>query len=287
MTGMQHMRNILTGLLLIAGLSGCDIVDMPKADAGPTGPGGSEVTRNVLLEDCTGHLCNNCPDAAVRAQQLKDIYGDRLVVVAVHMVNTFAEPQSPNYTTDFRTPAGSDYEQTFQITSLPIGMVSRKPFNNSIRVSRYSWSTAVSALIDQPADVDLRIDTLSFDPIANTVSGVVRGIVLNPASGPENLTLYLTEDHVIDWQLDNSATPPDVPDYEHRHVLRGALNGSWGESFLSAANQVGDTVEVSFSYPLPSNVLQPDNCAVVAYVYSTAGGDQYEVKQAVERKFVP
>ena len=283
------MRNfILPCFIAIGLLSGCDIVDLPKGDRGPVvGNGGSSVTRNVLLEDCTGHLCNNCPDAAIRAQQLKDIYGDRLVVVGLHMVSAFAQPQSPDYTTDFRTPAGNDYENTFGVTALPIGMVNRKLLNGSRLVSRYSWSTATAGMIDEPADLDLRIDTLIFDAGSNTVSGIIRGIVLDQASGPENLTLYLTEDHVIDWQLDNSATPPDVPDYEHRHVLRGALNSSWGEAFLSTAEQAGDTVDLSFSYPLPSNVLQPNNCAIVAYVYSTTGADQYEVKQVVERKFAP
>ena len=282
------MRYLLPSLLLIGTLAGCDII-VHKGHVGPNngGGGGDGVTRIVLLEDCTGHLCNNCPDAAIRAQELKDIYGDRLVVVAVHMVNSFAQPQAPDFTTDFRTPAGTDYENTFQIDALPTGLVSRKSFNNSTLVSRYTWSTAVASLIDQDADVDLQIDSLNFDANSNSVSGTIRAIVSNPAAGPENLTIYLTEDHIIDWQVDQTATPPEVPDYEHRHVLRGALNGSWGEAFLSAADQVGDTVEISFSYPLPSNVLNPANCSLVAYVYNTTGASQYEVQQVTERKLVP
>lgn len=56
---------------------------------------------------------------------------------------------------------------------------------------------------------------------------------------------------------------------------------------MAVTDQVGDTISLPFSYPLPGNVLQPDNCAIVAYVYSTSGADQYEVKQVTERKFVP
>ncbi|MBS1942626.1 MAG: Omp28 family outer membrane lipoprotein [Bacteroidetes bacterium] len=285
------MRASLASLLLIASFASCDFVDLPKGqNAAPIPPGGNTVTRNVLLEDCTGHLCNNCPSAAQIAAQLKATYGDRLVVVGVHMLDNFAAPQAPNYLTDFRTPAGNDYEQTFNITALPIGLVNRKTINNSIRVSRYSWSTAVADMIDQEADVDLRIDSLHFDAGTNTISGHVTAIVLHPISTPHNLTLYLTEDHVIDWQLDNQATPPDVPNYDHRHVLRGALNGSWGEAFLNAGAQPGDTVTFSFNRslpPPPATVLQPSNCSVVAYVYSTSGSDQYEVKQVTERKLIP
>lgn len=282
------MRHLFLPLLALLALTGCDIVENPKGDlAGPTPPPGSTVTRNVLLEDCTGFRCNNCPDAAIRAQQLKEIYGDRLVVVAVHMIANFAEPDPPNFVTDFRTPAGNAYEQTFGITALPTGMISRKPFENSILVSRYKWSTATAALINQQADLDLKIDSLHYNTGSNTISGHVRAILLRPLTTPHNITLYLTEDHVIDWQIDNQATPPEVPNYEHRHVLRAALNSPWGEQFISGAAPVGDTLGLSFSYPVPTNVLQPSNCSLVAYVYSTTGADQYEVKQVVERKLLP
>jgi len=255
------MRNPVIPLILLAALSGCDIVNSPKeGPAAPIGPGGGTVTRNVLLEDCTGFRCNNCPDAAERAALLDSIYGDRLVVVGVHMLASFAAPQPPNYITDFRTPAGDEYANIFDIHALPTGLVNRKLHNGSWLVSRYSWSTVTAGMIDESADIDLSINTLSFDAGSNTVSGTVRGVLLHPFAVPHNLTLYLTEDHVIDWQTNSQVTPPDVPNYDHRHV---------------------------FSYPLPSNVLQPDNCALVAYVYSTTGTDRYEVKQVTERKFTP
>jgi hypothetical protein len=104
-------------------------------------------------------------------------------------------------------------------------------------------------------------------------------------STAHNLTLYVTEDHVIDWQMNNQADPPDVPDYDHRHVLRGALNSAWGQPFMDASTAVGDTISLPFTYPLPTNILQYSNCSLVAYVYSTSGADQYEVKQVTERHF--
>lgn len=286
------MRNPFLTLIALAALTGCDYVDNPKGEmATPTPPAGTSVTRNVLLEDCTGFRCNNCPDAAIRAMQLKSIYGDRLVVVGVHMTSTFAEPVEPLddgwYDTDFRTPAGNAYETTFGIDALPKGMVNRKMIDGTVAISRYTWSTAVASMVDEEAAVDLDIGALSYDAATNTVSGSVKAILLQPLDVAHNLTLYITEDHVIDWQLNNQANPPDVPDYEHRHVLRGALNSPWGQPFMDASTAVGDTVSLDFAYTLPSNVLEPDNCAMVAYVYATAGADQYEVKQVTERAIVP
>lgn len=278
------MRPLPLALLMLTVL-GCDQIDNPGlVDAGPVLPGGSTTTRNVLLEDCTGFQCTNCPAAAQQADVLKGIYGDRLVVVGVHMGH-FAEPTNgSNYTTDFRTPAGNEYRTTFDINFYPAGLVSRVPYLGASGLAMGSWSSAVANLIDQPADMDVWLAPLSHNDANNTVAGTVKVAILRALNGPHNLTLYLTEDHVIDWQLDGNT---HVPDYEHRHVLRAALNNPWGAQFLHGNEQPGDTLELAFSYPLPDNVLQPANCAVVAYVYSTSGADQYEVKQVTERALMP
>lgn len=283
------MRKIILPLMLLLAASGCDIVSDPKEGlTGPTVPGNDSVVRRVLLEDCTGFRCNNCPQAANMAQSLKNVYGDRLVIVGVHMKQQFAGPEWPYndgiYDTDFRTEAGNAYDQTFSIIGLPSGLIDRTPYNNIMAMGIGSWSEAVAARMELPPLMDTWFEGLQYDSGANTVSGTVKVAVLEPINGDHNLTIYLTEDHVIDWQLDGVT---NIPDYDHRHVLRGALNSPWGQSLITGDAQPGDTLTATFSYPLPPNVLQPANCALVAYVYSTAGADQYEVKQVVERKIIP
>jgi hypothetical protein len=152
----------------------------------------------------------------------------------------------------------------------------------------------VAQLIDLPASIDLWFDTLSYNSATDMVSATVKAAVLNAIPAPQNLTIYLTEDHIIDWQEDGSQPlgQQDIENYEHRHVLRAALNSPWGEAFISADAQPGDTLISTFSYPLPSvgavnQVLNTDNCALVAYVSNSAGAAQYEVQQVTERKFVP
>ena len=272
-------------------LASCDKVDDPLGDnEGPVNPG-TTVPRRVLLEDCTGHTCNNCPQAAEIAEDLKTIYGDKLIVVAVHMVDGFAAPQPPlgdgTLDTDFRTEAGTAYEQTFSVLSLPKGFVSRAPYENAIGLSRTKWSSAVAAIINQEADFDLWFDTLSFNAGTNTLTTTVKAVCTKAISGDHKLTIYLTEDNVIDDQIDLEAEPPLDTNYVHRHVLRDNVNGTWGEPILTGSANAGDTLSLSYTYTLSANVLEPYNCSLVAYVHPTTGTDTRVVKQVAEAKLVP
>jgi hypothetical protein len=276
-------------LLLVVTMAGCDYVDDPIVAPAGGGPGPEGVTRKVLIEDFTGHRCTNCPEAARTAEALVNVYGDELVVVGVHVTPTFAAPLDPpaadgRYSTDFRTPAGNTYETTFNIPFLPTGAVSRKVFNNSLLLGESAWGSAVADIIGQPASLDIWFSQLQHNAGTNTVSAEVKIAVVEPITDNLNLTIYLTEDHVIDWQLDGDATPPDVPDYEHRHVLRTNVNGTWGATLVQGSASVGDTITLSY----PNFAMDPawvaSNCALVAYAYNTAS---YEVMQVEEQKFQP
>lgn len=278
---------VITALMLLS--TGCDYVNDPIVAPGDSGPGGEGVTRKVLLEDFTGHRCNNCPAAARTAQDLVDIYGEDLIVIGAHVTTTFAAPLNPpapdgRYSTDFRTPAGNTYESTFNIPFLPTGSVSRKPFNNSFLLDRSVWGSAVADIIGQPAALDIWFSQLSHDAGTNRVSTEVKVAVVQPITEDLYLTIYLLEDHVIDWQQDNTATPPDVPNYEHRHVLRTNVNGTWGAQVVQGSAAVGDTITLSY----PNFAMDPawvaSNCSLVAYAYNPT---TYEVLQVEERKFQP
>lgn len=271
-------------------LASCDKVDEPLGDDdGPVDPGGT-TPRRVLLEDCTGHTCNNCPQAARIAEDLKTIYGDQLIIVAVHMVDGFAAPEQPigdgQLDTDFRTAAGTAYEQAFNVTSLPKGFVSRAPYENSIPLSRSKWSSAVAAIIGQEADFDLWFDEVTYDEGSNTVNTTVKAVCTKAISGDHNLTIYLTEDSVIDDQIDLEADPPLVENYVHRHVLRDNVNGTWGMPMVVGSAAAGDTLSLSYSYTLSANVLEPAHCSLVAYIHPTAGADARVVKQVAEAHLV-
>ncbi len=287
MTGLKHFLPLVAGIALVA----CDKVDqpIPPGGGGNGGGGGEAVTRRVLLEEFTGHRCSTCPAAHQVAAQLKNFYGEQLIVVGIHATSTFAAPVVPpnpdgSYSTDFRTPAGDAYTTAFGVSFLPTGIVSRKPFNNSMTLAQGNWGSAISALIGEEAEVDLWVESIDHNAGANNVGAVVKAAVLKPIPQDLHLTVYLLEDHVIDWQINQQASPPDIPDYDHRHVLRTNLNGIWGELMVGAGAQPGDTLTLAYSSVPMDPQWNVANCSLVAYLYRVDGN---EVMQAVERKFQP
>lgn len=276
-------------LALICFSTGCDYVTEPIAAPDGNNTGGEGVTRKVLLEDFTGHRCNNCPAATRTATQLQGVYGDDLIVVGVHATAFFGAPANPpnangSYATDFRTEAGTAYATTFSVSFLPTGMVSRRVFNSSLLQSSSAWGSDIADIIGQPADLDIWFSQLDYNPNDGTVSAEVKVAVVGPVTEDHNLTIYLIEDHVVDWQLDNEATPPDVENYEHRHVLRTTLNGTWGVPLITGTANAGDTITLSYADVAVDPGWQPANCTLVAYAYNTAS---YEVMQVAERHFQP
>lgn len=281
-----HLHLVLG--LLVGTLSGCDHIDDPTPPS--TGNNGNDtpeqVVRKVLLEDITGHRCNNCPRAARIAQSLKeDLFGDNLILVGVH-AGGFASPYAPIgdgfYDSDHRTTAGTAYQQAYSVNFFPAGLVSRRVFQNSIVVSEGSWGSAVAEIAGLPSPFDLRI--LNSTVQGSQISAEVRVRFVDDVQGDHRIVVYLVEDHVVDWQLDSEATPPDVENYDHRHMLRANLNGTWGDALITGSAMAGDSVTLT----TPNFSLNPawntSNLYLVAWIYDAA---TEEIMQAEERKHQP
>jgi hypothetical protein len=276
--------------LMLFFLASCDTVKdpIPPQDPG-NGNGDGPVLRRILLEDFTGHLCNNCPQATATGLQLQELYEDRVVLVGVHAgPSNFVAPLDPSpdgsYTTDFRTEAGNTYATTYGVNFLPVGMISRRTINGTRLHSHNAWAERVASVVEEEAAFDMWFSELNYDNGSGSVSGQVKVAVLQPTTGVHNLTIYLTEDHVVDWQLNSAVTPPNVPDYEHRHVLRANLNGTWGEELIATSANTGDTLTYQIEEQAVSNSWNMANCSLVAYIYQTTND---EVLQVVEKKIIP
>jgi len=246
--------------------------------------------KRVLLEDYTGHTCPNCPTAGKIASNLKEQYPGQVVVIAVHagwFANTYPEPGATQlYDYDFRTAGGTDWDTYFLIsaTGNPNGMVNRVKINNKYVIKKESWGGIIDTMVTKQPTMDLLViaDYNSSDRkiCTHTQSTFLSSVDLNL-----KLEVVIIEDSIIAAQKNNDpgiGPVGDIEDFVHMHVMRGALNGTWGSELAAAGVQHPDKIIKSYQSVLPEKCVAK-NCHIVAFIYNK---DTYEVIQAAEVKLV-
>lgn len=271
-------------------LGGCDKIDAPfKETQNITDTIGCKaaefasqaVVKNVLLEEYTGHTCGNCPASHKISASLKQLYAERLVIISVH-AGLFAKPQNNAngaFAYDFRTPAGDERNNTFgnDLAGLPNGMV-----DGGKILSPSAWGTEVQKEISLTPLAGLQLVN-NFDPSTKRLCTSVQAEFLNSMNGTYKLALYLVEDSIIQWQKDYTKSPNNIPDYLHRHVLRSAINSSFGETI--ARGQINAGTKLIRNYKTMINTsYKPANCSVVAVITDSTTA---MVIQVLEQKISP
>lgn len=282
---------------IIIVLSSCDKIDNPIPDdlIGTDGITWDDslyvvsnpTMRKILIEEFTGHLCTFCPDGAREIERLDSIYGDQLIPMSIH-AGSFADVPANgagfdansdgimDFTTDFTIPDGETYYSTFGVASNPAATVSR--LNNANITGLSQWSIDMNTIKNDVPKVSIGLSTL-YDDSTRTVKAVVNTEWLSTVTGSYNLQIYLVEDSIVDWQLDNGVY---VQYYMHRHVFRKTFNGTWGSQIPSS--NLGDINTQEYAVVLPPN-WNKNNCIVVAHIYTA--GPNYEVLQAEELHIIP
>lgn len=278
---MRNIKYIQVSVALIASsiFFSCDKVDSPYGDTQSTpGGNGNTVVQKVLLEDFTGAHCTNCPDAHKVAAQLKDLYGDRLVVMGVH-VGVFALPGvwGPLYTYDFRTQTGNDLYAFFLNNNepLPTGMANRMAYSGAISLVSGKWGPATAALTAQQAKAGITISNTSYTAGNGAISADVKINAVSALQDQLRLCLYVTEDSIVKPQLDNGV---DIPAYLHRHVLRGSLNGTWGDA-VATPIAAGDSTQTTISGSLTQTDLVPEHLYLIAILINETTRDVVQVEE--------
>jgi thiol-disulfide isomerase/thioredoxin len=265
-------------LLAVVFLTACDIIEPPfKQQAGQN----LTAKRKVLLEDFTGHTCVNCPTAALLSQNLKNLYGDNLIVVAVH-AGYFARPQTAPFDADYRSQAGEAWDQFFNISANgnPNALINRQKNNAFWHFPPGSWSTKVSEAMQSDACAKIELNT-TFNATSRRLDITAKTIFLCSLQGNFKLQVCLVEDSLISAQRNNdpnAGATPIIEQYVHRHLLREAVNGIWGDAILNNP-QTGNSATKSYQLALPS-AYDPKHCSVVVFVYDA---ETYEVLQVEEK----
>ena len=285
------MRKYITLIGIALTITSCEVVDGPyiidsESYINPD--------KKVLIEDFTGDLCPNCPDAARELDAIHDIYGDQIVAIAIHVSKSFARPypasQAPNFQYDFRTNWGTNWDAFYGISNagLPRGMINRVGYqSDSHRLGKDEWASTVSLELKKEVDFNISI---TADTNTITVSSTLENDLVNNY----NLVVCLTESDIENWQKDGQ---DNIENYKHNHVLRTVIYDD------NLSNQVefgvGEVIENSFNISLSdleqdnidysTNTAElgngnaggwnANNLSVIAYIYNTLTQEIVQVEE--------
>ncbi len=268
-------------ILAIMGLlfGACDKIEEPYlVETGGSGPGPGVKVRKVLLEEYTGHLCVNCPEGTKLANDLKQVFGEQLVLLTIH-AGDLASPSVEPYTADYRTTAGTAIYNFYQPIGVPTGMVNRTPYQGSTVLFKDSWEPAIQDLTDLPPEVFIEIET-EYNEGTRKLNIHVHSEFLQDLDKTYNLSVLIIESGIISPQKNDESSigpSPNWLDYEHKHMLRKSLNGTWGD-FLAEQAVIGTIMSKDYSITL-DNEWDANHCGVIAIVLDS---ETYEILQVEE-----
>ena len=301
------MKKSFCFIILIGFLNSCDDLEGPYIDDTFVINGNG---KNVLIEDFTAHRCSNCPNAAREIEAIHDVYGSKIISLAIHAGFQFAYPYpldttvNPNqkFTYDFRTIWGDEMDAEFGLSAsgLPNGMINRIDWTENGGDHRKAFSQWASITADElDKEVQFGININSTLVSGDTINITIDTEALTSLSGNYKLVVCLSENNIINWQTDGTY---EDSDYVHSHVLRSLLTTSWGDDLTSASIYNGDIFNHTYSIDLSDledNNIQnslnmnqgngnaggwdANNLYVIAYVYDVSN---YEILQVEEKSLL-
>ena len=215
--------------------------------------------KKVLIEEFTGVRCVNCPAGAAEIDNLKALYGDRLVVVSVH-VGDFAPPFSDSRY-DFRTTDGTALEQRLGTPlGYPSAVINRKKFagQTGLQVGRTTWTGFIAAETQAASPVNFIIDK-KYNTSTRQFQSTIK-FVVNDVKQIENLSFsaLITENNIIDTQ----ETPQGKRyDYKHQHVFRGFATDE-----MPVISKNGTLSDITFSTILNDKWIV-ENCHITIILH--------------------
>lgn len=288
-TRMKRIVLPITPLFLLAlamTIVSCDHVKDARDPSAPKVEG----NRKVLIEDYTGHKCGNCPAAADTLTYIKGKYPGKIVPVAIH-AGFFATTTPGTYPTDLRNPVSTAYDTQFGISLAgnPNGLVNRGNYGAGNFIKAYTtWEGDAYQMLSSSAKFGLKIRN-TFNATSNSLNTSVVLTSLGYNTGMYKLVVLLTEDSIIGEQLDYRKPSGSqlIANYRFDHVLRDAINSTWGDAVFASGAIPNDSVVKTYNYNVSTN-FRARKCHVVAYIYDAGSSSPtyYEVLQAEEEKVV-
>jgi len=260
----------------------------------------------LLLEDCMGNQCSNCPNAVKIADTLISATGNPSyyshIIMMEENMGFEAQPNThiagyPSYAfaTNYTSVAGNAWCTAFGLYSIayPVGMINRRGWTasnpSSLDKLYPAWTDTISSIFNASPQQTISINIHDSCWVSDHIIGVafqLHGLL--PLSGGYNLVTLIVENPVVSWQEDDLVQSGYDSLYHHTNVLRGAFGNNKGG--IATGAPIPDSVTTNgrtwtswqtYDFTKGENgnaaTWNMANCYIVAFVYNTAN---YEVMQA-------
>lgn len=274
---MKYIKHILPIFTMAMLVLACDVIDGPYMETSHPNGNNDKFQKIVLLEEFTGHQCSNCPAAANLAAQLHTLYGSQFLIISYHS-GWFART-STNFPTNYTTATGDELYSHFNVQSNPAGVINRINSNGYI-VSSTDWGTTAAQQLTEEPTIGLKVEA-EYTPTNRSIGLNIDVTAIGTIANPIYICAYISESGLITPQSTSEvATYPTgvIANYEHKHVFRQSLNGTWGEIVAQTmTNAQVKSIKINGTL---GNGFEADNCQIVVFAYNKTSG---EILQAVAK----
>jgi hypothetical protein len=265
------------------------------ANEWPNFPTNTNIDRNILIEDYTGHQCIFCPAAADLAHQLELTHEGRVFVSSMHVgpfgVGDFQIVSAPDYPVDFTNPQCVEIGTYFGtndggFSGNPRGTINRFLSGGNIFQSPNAWTSMVNTML---AENVLKVNMQSALNYYPQTHGAFLHVEVDKIdqqlTNELGIVAYVLEDSLIGDQKmsDNSHNSS----YIHRDIHRGNLNGQAFGRVLEQADIQNGKYYVNYSFVVPNqldNTYHAENMHLLIYVYDRT---TWEIYQVIRQNILP
>lgn len=214
---------------------------------------GVTTERDVFLEEFTGTWCPNCP----RGHRIFDqiLKANPKAMMAVH--------HGPDAQRDVMyIPESGPIIQAYA-PSYPNLAVDRIFWADKGGVAFFdpgdnSWLNKTTQRLNMPAPMEVKLNNVQYNPNNRKVTATLDAKLLDYVKlGSLRFNVYVTEDSVVGPSpaYDQRDGQNTIRGYVHKHVLRMAPTGAWGEAGVIPENyELNKTYSKTYEFTLPNGV---------------------------------
>lgn len=270
----------------------------PAEDTTYVGPVEPAQDKRILVEELSGVTCVNCPQGAVKLEELDAANPGLLSIVTIH-TGIFTDPIEGKSKQSFQTDDGvklrsgvwteQGSKPTAAFDRLQIGTQGNKYF-----VDGYTeWSTKINTAKTTHPTSPIKLSVTSkYNEIKKQYDIEATVKYTEATTGQHALNLFLTESKIIDVQ-ELSVSNYDM-NYQFNHVFRKAITPAIGGKTFLADKDIKEAGRV-YIYRTALKIdatdekqkfWKPENMKVTAFVSNVAPNDIHVI-QVQETKLIP